>query len=63
MSNSAVDPPDTSPVDLLSGDADVELAAAATNTESFTIDDDDDNNKSEADDVVSPLQNRSPSSG
>jgi len=63
MSNNAVDPPDTSPVDLLSGDADVELAAAATNTESFTIDDDDDNNKSEADDVVSPLQNRSPSSG
>eukprot|EP00986_Skeletonema_menzelii_P017618 scaffold20778_cov69-Skeletonema_menzelii.AAC.1 len=58
-SNNALDPPEASPVDLLSGEAD----AAATNTASFTIDDDDDNNKSEADDVPAPLKERTPSSG
>ncbi|KAL7498530.1 hypothetical protein ACHAWT_006292 [Skeletonema menzelii] len=63
-SNNALDPPEASPVDLLSGEADPELVAtASTNTASFTIDDDDDNNKSEADDVPTPLKERTPSSG
>ena len=62
------DPPEEAspPVDLLSGEAGAELAAAAaTNTDlaSFTIDDDEENNKSEADDVPTPLQERTPSSG
>jgi len=63
-SNKAEDPPEdgTSPDDLLSGEADAELAAAPK-PDSFTIDDDDDNNNGEEDDVPTPLKERSSSSG
>jgi len=54
-SKKSEDPPEdvASPVDLLSGEADTEIAAAAK-TDSFTIDDDD--NRGEEDDVPTPLK-------
>ena len=68
-SDNADEPPEVaaSPVDLLSGEADAAIAAAAKTTESFTIDGEDDTNGGEEDDIPTPLKEslkeRKPSTG